>query len=181
MTAQREKRRAVIRIVGLAATLVAACAAAVVSKPGWREYFAEGGIVVGALIFVRLIASSASQRFRRAKTSPFEWALLRDPHRQTQPSQLLSAASMASSPERSTIEFFTSTFDRRLHARYGFGFDDQRACDTVGAEVYDLLTTATRSTSPSNTPRHTPQNPFGQQPRLSPDHVRIILNRLEQL
>ena len=181
MTAQREKRRAVIRIVGLAATLVATCAAAVVSKPGWREYFAEGGIVVGALIFVRLVAASASQRFRSAKTSPFEWALLRDTHRQTPPSQLLNAASMASAPERSTVEFFTSTFDRRLHARYGFGFDDQRASDTVGAEIYELLRTAARSTSPSNTPTQTRQTPFGPQPRLSPDHVRIILNRLEQL
>lgn len=140
------RHAAILRTIGVLVFVLAVGTLALFSKPEWREYFAEAGATLGALVVARVIADGIRRRFLHSqRSSLFERALQREFSTQIPPSQLLLAISMAASPEKSTFDLLASTADRRLHDRHGVGLDDEKARDLLGPDVYDLLHTARRS------------------------------------
>jgi hypothetical protein len=129
----------VLRIVGRLILLVVVVVVTMLSKPEWREYFAEAGSILGALVVVRIIVDDVRRRFVTRGASPFERALRREFTSQRTPSQLLTAISMARTPEKSTFDLLAVTANQRLHNTYGIGLDNDRARDILGPDVYDLL------------------------------------------
>ena len=203
MRVRSKRRLLVLRVVGIVATILAIATLALLSKPGWREYFAEVGVVLGALIVCRMITNGTRGRFLADAASPFEWALRSERRDQKTPSQLGSALSMAAMPDRATFDLLASAMDRRLYDRHGFGLNDERARDAVGTEVFELLHIERQSGQISAVPR-TSRGFLARWLSVLPsaitrrvavvrsssstaeragsiEQVRTILNRLEQL
>ena len=196
-----KRRLVILRVVGIAAVVLALGTIAVLAQPQWREFFAEIGIVISVLITVRAVTAGLRDRFLTEATSPFEWALRRERVSQKAPSQLVTAISMASLPDRSTFELLAGAVDRRLHERFGFGLDDDRARDTLGSDVYEMLRAPRASGAASLLPRRkrgfvprylpavsrllngarTTADPSAGQRSGVVDEVRAILNCLEKL
>jgi hypothetical protein len=201
MSSRLERRVLVLRVIGVMAVFMAVGTVAVLAKPAWREYFAEIAVVLGVLIICRAVAAGWRGRFLPTESSPFEWALHRERVSQKPPSQLTTAISMASLPDRATFELLANVVDRRLHDRYGYGLNDDRARDTIGADVYEIL----HLDRPSGLVASLPRRKRGFMARYlstvghmlpmsrgSADasvnqrtqavvHVRIVLNSLEKL
>jgi hypothetical protein len=151
------RKTLIARAIGGVALVSSIATLAMLSKPQWREYFAEVGSVVGALIVVRAIVDRMRGRFQTERSSQFERALRVEFSSQKSPSQLVKAISMAASPEKSTFDLLAIATEHRLQDRYGFGLDDDKARHLLGSEVFDLLH-LTRRTGPSwalkkNSPR----------------------------
>jgi hypothetical protein len=133
------RNAAVLQFVGATFVMLLVGFVAVLAKPEWHEFFIETGAVLGALFVVRIIASGMQRRFLPGRSSLFERALQRESSSQKPPSQLLTAISMASSPEKSTFDLLALAVDGRLQERHGIGLNDEGARDLIGPEVYDLL------------------------------------------
>lgn len=133
------RNAAVLQFVGVSFVILLVGFVAVLAKPEWHEFFIEAGAVLGALFVVRVIASGIQRRFLPGRSSLFERALQRESSSQKPPSQLLTAISMAGSPEKSTFDLLALAVDGRLQERHGIGLNDEGARDLVGPEVYDLL------------------------------------------
>ncbi len=203
MTVRSKRLLLILRVVGIVAAILAVATLALLSKPEWREYFAEVGVVLAALTVCRMIANGTRGRFLTDAASPFEWALRLERRDQLTPSQLASAISMAAMPDRATFDLLASAMDRRLHDHHGFGLDDERALDVVGPEVYELLHIGRQAGPTSALPRTSRRvltrwlsallPAISRHPTIvrsssstsegtrSIERVRTILNRLEQL
>ena len=172
MNEHRARRVFVLRVVGVIAAFLAVGTIAMLAKPEWREFFAEIAVVLGVLTICRAAVAGLRSRFLAENASPFEWALRREVVAQKAPSQLVSAIAMASLPDRSTFELLSNAVDRRLRDRYGFGLNDERSRDALGADVYDLL----HQSRPSGLAFSLPRRKRGFRARYLPAITGLLSN-----
>jgi hypothetical protein len=192
----------VLRLLAKSAFVVVVGVVAVLSKPEWIEFFAEAGSFLAVVLVIRNMVVKIRTRFGERSASPFERALRRERLPQKPPSQLLTAISMAASPDKATFELLAAAADDRLRDRHGFGLNDEKARDILGTEVYELLQRE-RSSGPSWAVRKTSggwrasiqpiartfrrlsldkfRKAHRSQPSALAEETRVILNSLEQL